>query len=95
MDHLAPLVSGKPGVSVNVMSYFVYDSLGIARYLYDSCSIVFLGAKFKHFTTVCYLIHKVTKTIIIRNNDNTFTVFAWGRTGGSVDYENSVNENYE
>ena len=78
-----------------VMSYFVYDSLGIAQYLYDSCSIVFLGAKFKHFTTVCYLIHKVTKTIIIRNNDNTFTVFAWGRTGGSVDYENSVNENYE
>ena len=74
----------------DVFSYFIFDSLGIAQCLYDSCSILFLGAKFTHCTSVCYLIHKITKTILIRNSDNTFTIFAWGRLGGPADFIESV-----
>ena len=50
----------------------------------------FQRKKFLHCTSVCYLIHKVTKTILIRNDDYTFTVFAWGTTGGSSDFKDSI-----
>ena len=70
-----------------VCCYFVYHGLGIAQPLHNYCSIFFLGSTFSHSTSLCYLINKISRTVILRNDTNdVFVLMAWGRTGGAKDY---------
>ena len=75
-----------------ILSYFLCDSLGIAQELHDYCSILFRGAKFLHCTSVRYLMHKITKTILIRNSGNAFTIFSWRRSNGAADFKLSTDQ---
>ena len=68
-----------------VKSYFIYDGLGIAQPLFDGCGFTFLGYTFTHESSFCYLEDMDGKTVILKNNPDIFSMFAWGKSGGVPD----------
>jgi hypothetical protein len=74
----------------DVSCYFIYDGLGIAQPLVNTCSIMFMASSFSHSTSFCYLKRKHDNSIITRNDPDTFTLLAWGKSGGPKDMENNI-----
>ena len=68
-----------------VRSYFIYDGLGIAQSLIDGCGITFLGYSFTHQSSFCYLEKIGGEIVILKNDPDIFSMFAWGKSGGIPD----------
>ena len=68
-----------------VRSYFIYDGLGIAQHLFDGCGITFLGYSFTHETSLCYLEKIGGEIVVLKNEPDIFSMFAWGKSGGMPD----------
>ena len=68
-----------------VWSYFIYDGLGIAQPLLDGCGITFLGYSFTHQSSFCYLLKTGGEIVILKNDPDIFSMFAWGKSGGIPD----------
>ena len=67
--------------------YFVMPGLGLAVALEDSIAHHFMGGDFAHCTSVCVLQENFEDTddnmVGIRNQDDIFSVFAWGSSANS------------
>ena len=62
-----------------VQSYFIYDGLGIAQPLFDGYGITFLGYLFTHQSSFCYLEKNGGEIVILKNDPDIFSMFAWGK----------------
>ena len=71
----------------NVVSYFMYNGLGIAVEIDDFRSITFLGFAFSHCTSLCYLFDSNNNLYIFRNVNDMFSLLGWGRSGGGKEYK--------
>jgi hypothetical protein len=74
----------------SVVSYFMYNGLGIAVEIVDYRSITFLGFAFSHCTSLCYLFDSENKVYIFKNVNDMFSLMGWGRSGGGKEYKRNM-----
>lgn len=72
-------------IRYKVKAYFNYNGLGISQPLFDGCGITFLGYAFTHESSLCYLEDMKGENVILKNNPDIFSMFAWGKSGGVPD----------
>ena len=74
----------------NVRLYFMYDGLGITEPLFNGCGITFLGYAFTHESSFCYLEKLGGREVVLKNDPDIFSMFAWGKSGGVNDAKRSM-----